>query len=50
MHKPALYIKFDEIASVNFARMTGGAGVSRSFDFEVELKDGNTHHFSSLMK
>ena len=30
--------------------MTGGAGISRSFDFEVELKDGQSHHFSSLMK
>jgi hypothetical protein len=30
--------------------MTGGAGVSKSFDFEVELKDGNVHHFSSMMK
>lgn len=30
--------------------MSGSAGVSRSFDFEVELKDGNAHHFSSLMK
>ena len=50
VHKPAVYIKFDAIASVNFARMTGGAGVSKSFDFEVELKDGNVHHFSSMMK
>lgn len=50
VHKPALYIKFDGIASVNFARMSGSAGVSRSFDFEVEMKDGNAHHFSSLMK
>ena len=50
VHKPAVYIKFDGIASVNFARMSGSAGVSRSFDFEVEMKDGNGHHFSSLMK
>jgi structure-specific recognition protein 1 len=50
VHKPAIYIKFDGIASVNFARMSGSAGVSRSFDFEVEMKDGNAHHFSSLMK
>ena len=50
VHKPTIYIKFEGIASVNFARMTGGAGVSRSFDFDVELKDGNVHHFSSMMK
>lgn len=34
---------------VNFARMASG-GVSRSFDFEVETRDGNVYHFSSLMK
>lgn len=50
VHKPAVHIRFDKIAFVNFARMTGSAGISRSFDFEVEMKDGNTHHFSSLMK
>ena len=50
VHKPAVYIKFDGIASVNFARMSGSVGVSRSFDFEVEMKDGTAHHFSSLMK
>ena len=41
VHKPALYIKFEGIASVNFACMSGSAGASRSFDFEVEMKDGN---------
>lgn len=50
VHKPATFIKFDSIASVNFARMSGSAGASRSFDFEVEMKDGSAHHFSSLMK
>lgn len=50
VHKPAVFITFDAIASVNFARMSGNAGVSRSFDFEVDLKDGAVHHFSSLMK
>lgn len=50
VHKPTIYIKFEGIASVNFARMTGGAGVSRSFDFDIELKDGIIHHFSSMMK
>ena len=50
VHKPTIYIKFEGIASVNFGRMSGGAGVSRYFDFDVELKDGNVHHFSSMMK
>ena len=50
VHKPAVYIKFDAIVSVNFARMSGSAGISRSFDFELELRDGNVIHFSSIMK
>ena len=29
VHKPTIYIKFEGIASVNFGRMSGGAGVSR---------------------
>lgn len=50
VHRPAVYIKFDAIVSVNFARMSGSAGISRSFDFELEMKDGNVIHFSSIMK
>ena len=29
VHEPTIYIKFEGIASVNFGRMSGGAGVSR---------------------
>lgn len=50
VHRPAVYIKFDAIASVNFARVSGSAGISRSFDFELEMKDGNVIHFSSIIK
>ncbi|KAL5477341.1 hypothetical protein EMCRGX_G024130 [Ephydatia muelleri] len=50
VHKPAVYVKFEDIVCVNFARMSGVAGVSRSFDFDLDLKDGTTMHFSSLMK
>ena len=50
MHKPAVYVKFDDIVGVNFARMSGVAGMSRSFDFDLDLKDGTTMHFSSLLK
>ena len=50
VHKPAVYIKFEAIVSVNFARMSGSAGISRSFDFELEMKDANVIHFSSIMK
>lgn len=47
MHKPPLHIRFEEIASVNFAR---GGGSTRSFDFEIELKSGTVHTFSSIEK
>ena len=50
MHKPPVHVRFDEISSVNFARVAGGAGSSRSFDFEVETKSGTTYVFSSIEK
>lgn len=42
-----MHIRFEEIASVNFAR---GGGSTRSFDFEIELKSSNVHTFSSIEK
>lgn len=50
MHKPPVHVRFDEISSVNFARVAGGGGSSRSFDFEVETKSGTTYVFSSIEK
>lgn len=50
VHKPPVHVRFDEISSVNFARVAGGAGSSRSFDFEVETKSGTTYVFSSIEK
>lgn len=50
MHKPPVHVRFDEISSVNFARVQGGGGSSRSFDFEVETKSGATYVFSSIEK
>ncbi|XP_020295334.1 FACT complex subunit Ssrp1 [Pseudomyrmex gracilis] len=47
VHKPPIHIRFEEIASVNFAR---GGGSTRSFDFEVELTSGVMHTFSSIEK
>ncbi|XP_033246730.1 FACT complex subunit Ssrp1 [Drosophila miranda] len=47
IHKPPLHIRFEEISSVNFAR---GGGSTRSFDFEVTLKNGTVHIFSSIEK
>lgn len=48
VHKPPVHIRFEEIASVNFAR--GGASSTKSFDFEIELKLGSVHTFSSIEK
>lgn len=47
IHKPPIHIRFEEIASVNFAR---SGGSTRSFDFEIELKNGVVHTFSSIEK
>nr|XP_022917432.1 FACT complex subunit Ssrp1 [Onthophagus taurus] len=47
VHKPPLHIRFEEIATVNFAR---SGGSTRSFDFEIELKSGTNHTFSSIEK
>lgn len=47
VHKPPIHIRFEEIASVNFAR---SGGSTRSFDFEIELKSGNIYTFSSIEK
>ncbi|CAB3261651.1 unnamed protein product [Arctia plantaginis] len=44
----AVHIRFEEIASVNFAR--GGASSTKSFDFEIALKSGSVHTFSSIEK
>ncbi|XP_065226212.1 FACT complex subunit Ssrp1 [Planococcus citri] len=47
IHKPPIHIRFEEIASVNFAR---SGGSTRSFDFEIELKNGVVNTFSSIEK
>ncbi|GAB0088101.1 FACT complex subunit SSRP1 [Sergentomyia squamirostris] len=47
VHKPPIHIRFEEISSVNFAR---SGGSTRSFDFEIELKSGTQHTFSSIEK
>jgi len=47
VHKPPVHIRFEEITSVNFAR---SGGSTRSFDFEIEMKAGIGHTFSSIEK
>nr|XP_014353403.1 PREDICTED: FACT complex subunit SSRP1 [Latimeria chalumnae] len=45
VHKPPVHIRFDEISCVNFAR---GTTTTRSFDFEIETKQGTQYTFSSI--
>ena len=40
-----MHIRFDEISFVNFAR---GTTTTRSFDFEIETKQGTQYTFSSI--
>jgi structure-specific recognition protein 1 len=47
VHKPPVHIRFEEITSVNFAR---SGGSTRSFDFEIDMKAGIVHTFSSIEK
>lgn len=42
-----MHIRFEEIATVNFAR---SGGSTRSFDFEIELKSSTVHTFNSIEK
>lgn len=48
VHKPPVHVRFDEISCVNFARVSSGGSSSRSFDFEVETKNGSTIVFSNI--
>ncbi|XP_068111683.1 FACT complex subunit SSRP1 [Hyperolius riggenbachi] len=45
VHKPPVHVRFDEVQCVNFAR---GTTTTRSFDFEIETKQGAQYTFSSI--
>ncbi|XP_040176816.1 FACT complex subunit SSRP1 isoform X2 [Rana temporaria] len=45
VHKPPVHVRFDEVQCVNFAR---GTTTTRSFDFEIETKQGLQYTFSSI--
>lgn len=47
IHKPPMYVRLDDVISVNFARSGGG---TRTFDFEVQVKNDLMHTFSSIVK
>merc|ERR1711935_1003343 len=45
LHKPPIYIRFDEIDNVNFARESTK---NRSFEFQVEAKTGTKYVFGTI--
>ncbi|KAM3913026.1 FACT complex subunit SSRP1 isoform 2-T2 [Leptodactylus fuscus] len=45
VHKPPVHVRFDEVNCVNFAR---GTTTTRSFDFEIETKQGSQYTFSNI--
>uniref|UniRef100_A0A0N5A1H4 FACT complex subunit SSRP1 n=1 Tax=Parastrongyloides trichosuri TaxID=131310 RepID=A0A0N5A1H4_PARTI len=47
VHKPPMYIKFEDIQSINFDRSDLS---TRTFDFEIDLKNGQTVTFNSIDK
>lgn len=47
LHKPAVHIRFDEIAGVHFARSQSSL---RSFDFDIESNAGTTFTFVGIPK
>jgi structure-specific recognition protein 1 len=47
VHKPPMYIRFDELDNVHFARSDA---TTRSFDFEIVQRNGTTINFSNIAK
>uniref|UniRef100_A0A0N5B811 FACT complex subunit SSRP1 n=1 Tax=Strongyloides papillosus TaxID=174720 RepID=A0A0N5B811_STREA len=47
VHKPPMYIRFEDISSINFERSDL---TTRTFDFEIDLKNGQTVTFNSIDK
>lgn len=48
VHKPPLHILFQDIAAVTFSR--SNQGHVRSFDFEIDHKNGTKHMFNGIEK
>jgi structure-specific recognition protein 1 len=50
LHKPAIYMRHEEIKGFKFARTDNRAGGSRYFDLMVLLKNGKSWTFSNINK
>ena len=47
--KPVLYIKFEDVLSIEFSRVNQGAASSnRSFDLQLKTKRGQIHQFTGI--
>jgi len=51
-HKPTLHLRFEEISSVEFARVTAGATAqsNRTFDLIVTTSDSAVHQFAGIQR
>ncbi|PIC50080.1 hypothetical protein B9Z55_001126 [Caenorhabditis nigoni] len=49
IHKPVMYIRLEEISSCHFARSDAGT-VTRTFDFEIDMKSGQSVMFNAMEK
>lgn len=47
--KPAMYIRHDQVASIEFARL-GGGNMARTFDLIIGLKNGESNTFTSIQR
>ena len=47
MYKPPIFIKYEDVKNVNFAR---SGGSNRSFDIEIHTRGDSSYTFSSIEK
>lgn len=52
VHKPTLHIRFEDITSVEFARVAASASTqtNRTFDIIVRLSDATVHQFAGIQR
>jgi len=51
-HKPTLHLRFEEVSSVEFARVTAGATAqsNRTFDLIIRTSDSAVHQFAGIQR
>lgn len=48
--KPTVYIPFSEVSSVQMSRLGQTASASKTFDLEVQLRNGSKHNFANIAR